>query len=138
MKISLAYAGMIKSEGQLLHAYFKVQNDRVVDIENAQVFAEPLANCDVGDVFEFKCSPNGDRVHKPGKRLNILLPQELVTSWLAIHRATVGSEKAWSKPLDPILEVLHPVRLAYHKLPEEESRALLIAQVVRFIVDSKG
>lgn len=136
MKLRMAYCGMVQHEDRLLHAYQVVSPAGDVDPEQCQLYAEPLGTHQVGEIWDYETSADGAKVFKAkSSRVGMVADRALVASWLASHTALQTHESSWQKPMDPVLESLHPVRLAYRRLPEDQ-RAILLAQVVRYIVEN--
>lgn len=136
-KVSYVYAGMVNDKGDLLHAYYEISPATFTIPPNklAELFRQPLCDCEVGDVYEFATSADGSRVSsKTGRKLGSYQDARALAEWRSRHQAVQLTEQAWTKPLDPRFELLQPFRRAYQALPEEQ-RGVLLAQMVRFIVE---
>jgi hypothetical protein len=130
----LVYAGALQHDGKLVHVYYRVSDDNLLD-DRAQLFAEQLGEYPIGSVCSFKVTGGGAQVVHTGSKFQRVFPDpDVVTSWQARHDAVIASDKAWGTKMASPLNALKPIREAYRML-DEERQGVLIAQVVRFIVD---
>ena len=129
----LVYAGSLHHEGGLVHAYYFVTERGDLE-ERVQLYPEALGDFPPGAVCKYGVQTNGSVVTK-GAAFTRMWPEEkLVSEWVARHGATTASEAAWtSKELPEAFACMEPMRAAYRRL-DEERQGLLVAQMVRYLV----
>jgi len=137
--LRLAYAGAARTDDSIVHAFYEADHHcTLVDPDKAIVLNEPFPGMNIGDVWLFDAGEDGKALERDsGKKVGKIGEPMLLVSWQARDSAIMASEVAWSRgKLGATFDVLAPIREAYHRLPEEE-QGVLIAQVVRFIVQRK-
>lgn len=132
----MVYAGAVLHDGQLLHAYYQL-DDRHAVLGDAQLYPQPLVMCEPGAIYSFEVRKGGLAVvRNSALRCGSLADAALVAEWRARDSAVLGSEQAWQRDLPQAFACMAPVREAYRQLAPE-GRAILIAQVVRYLCDSQ-
>lgn len=130
----MVYAGAVHHDGQIRHAYYLL-DDRNTMLGDAQLYPQPLAACDPGTICTFKVKDGGRVVVKASAtRVGVLSDASLVAEWRARDGAVMGMEQAWRTDLPAAFRCMDPVREAYRRL-DPERRAILLAQVVRYLCD---
>lgn len=133
----LVYAGVVRHEGELVHAYYMVKDDGALS-EQAEIYPHALGDFPPGAVCSYLIGRNGS-VHTNSTTFERTWPDtKLVSEWLARHDVTTASEAAWSsKQLPGAFACMDPMRDAYRTLKDPELQGLLIAQMTRYIVSPK-
>lgn len=137
-RISLVYAGAVRTDEAVVHAYYEVDDTAcwLTDPNTAHLYPAPLSPHPIGCVASYACTKGGRNIKRTdSKVLRMLTDAKLLLEWKIRDHAVLTSEAAWQTPaLDPLFDTLAPLREAYRSLPEEQ-QGVLIAQVVRYLVD---
>ena len=132
-RIDMVYAGAVRHKDEVGHAYYVITDGAIA--ERAQVYADALGDFPVGTVCSYQVSGNGAAVQRDGIEFKgVYDDDQVVQEWQARHSSLEASELAWAaRELPREFQCLDPIRDAYRQV-DDEQRALLIAQVVRYIV----
>lgn len=130
---SLAYAGAVHHEGQILHAYYQL-DDRQTPLGDAQLYAQPLVACEPGAVYSFEVSDGGRAVVKSSAvRAGTFPDAAAVAEWTARDHAILMAEQAFTSVFpQAAFRCVDPIREAYRRL-DPMRRGVLLAQIVRYL-----
>lgn len=131
----MVYAGAVLHESSIVHAYYFLTEEGALD-ERAQLYPEPLGDFPPGAQCSYAVQGDGQAVIATGAMFTRIWPDTaVVEEWTARHNAIAASEAAWnSKDLPQAFQCMEPIRAAYARL-DEERQGVLLAQVVRYIVN---
>lgn len=128
--IALVYAGARMLDGALVHVYAPVVDGKLSD--SAVAFASPLDDHPVGTHAERPGS--GKSVDIGPERVLGQWPDAMVVAdWVVQHSATMAAQLP-TADTPGIHAICAPMRAAYLAL-DDEGRQMLIAQVVRSVVE---
>ena len=132
----LVYAGAASHDGELVHAYYVVQQDGTLG-DQAEIYPNALGDFPPGAAVSYDVHADG-AIHLQGAKFERMWPDDrLVSECTVRHGATLASEAAWaSKDLPGAFACMEPVRAAYRSLKDTELRGVLLAQMVRYVVST--
>ena len=138
-KVVLVYAGARQSEKGLIHCYFETLDSSTLVDRDEHLFEKRLSReTSPGDMISIECDMSaGKWFIETAAVVGTFRDRGMVTAWQIAHDAEVDSDKASRGKSDLPFEALEPFRLAYRSL-DPESRAVMIAQVVRHITRGFG
>lgn len=133
-RLAMAYAGAVHHEGQILHAYYQLDESGAA-VGDAQLYAQPLAACDPGTVCSFEVQGAGSVVVRGSAvRVGRFSDAKAVAEWQARDKAVLAAEQAEVVELSSAFSCMEPVREAYRRL-DPLRRGVLLAQVVRYLCE---
>ncbi len=132
----LVYAGTIKHNGQFVHAYYPIESNGVM-ANRAMTYPRALSDHPVGSVCSFLVNNRNDVFSEGVMYVNEWPIKSDVDRWLATHD-TLRAHASTNGPdtLSQAYACLDPIRQAYQRVKEPELQATLLAQVVRYIVET--
>jgi hypothetical protein len=138
-KIVVVYAGARRAEKGLVHCYFEVLDSTTLADTDERQFAGRLSKEKTpGEMVSIEYdSKSGSWFPETAQVVGMFRDRGMVTAWQIAHDAEVDSEKASTGKIDLPFDTLEPFRIAYRSL-DPESRAVMMAQVVRHIVRGIG